>query len=111
VRVLVCGGRDFNDKHAVRRLLKAFPAGITVVQGAAPGADTLAKQCAVELRQLYESYPAEWELHGKAAGPIRNRQMLDSGVDLVVAFPGGRGTEDTIRAAKQWGVPVVRVES
>lgn len=45
--------------------------------------------------------------NGKAAGPIRNQRMLDEGKpDLVVAFPGGRGTADMVRRAKAAGVPV-----
>jgi UDP-N-acetylmuramoylalanine-D-glutamate ligase len=57
------------------------------------------------------AFPADWKTHGKAAGPKRNRQMLDDAKpDLVVAFPGGRGTDDMVNKAKSRGVPVVRVE-
>jgi len=51
---------------------------------------------------------AEWEKHGKRAGPIRNRQMLELKPDGVVAFPGDRGTRDMITAAQEAGVPVYR---
>jgi hypothetical protein len=52
-------------------------------------------------------YVAQWKKHGRAAGPIRNQRMLDKGKpDLVVAFPGGRGTADMIRRAERAGVPV-----
>jgi len=54
---------------------------------------------------------ANWRTHGKAAGPIRNQQMLDEGrPHLVVAFPGGTGTADMVRRAKAAGVPVMEVE-
>ena len=56
-------------------------------------------------------FPADWIRHGRAAGPIRNEQMLREGCpDLVVAFhddPGlGRGTADMVRRALAAGVPV-----
>lgn len=59
---------------------------------------------------LIEEYPAEWDKHGKAAGFIRNQDMLDSGVDVVVAFPGGRGTADMVRRARKAGVEVVEID-
>ena len=56
-----------------------------------------------------KEYPADWQKHGRAAGPIRNQQMLDEGKpDLVVAFDGGRGTADMIARAEKAGVRVVR---
>jgi UDP-N-acetylmuramoylalanine-D-glutamate ligase len=55
-------------------------------------------------------YPAKWDLHGKSAGPIRNQQMLDTGVDLVIAFPGGKGTAHMVSIAKKAGVKVVEID-
>ena len=55
-------------------------------------------------------FAADWATNGKAAGPIRNRKMLTEGrPDLVVAFPGGRGTADMIAQSKAAGVRVVEV--
>jgi hypothetical protein len=52
-------------------------------------------------------FSADWKTHGKSAGPMRNRQMLNDGQPTaVVAFPGGRGTADMIHAAKAVGLPV-----
>ena len=48
--------------------------------------------------------PADWTKHGKAAGPIRNQKMLDECPDLVVAFPGGKGTADMVRRAMKAGI-------
>jgi hypothetical protein len=54
-------------------------------------------------------YKAEWDKHGRAAGPIRNQQMLDDGKpDLVLAFAGGRGTDDMCRRAREAGIEVRR---
>lgn len=85
------------------------------VHGAAPGADTLAGE-AVRLRRVIlrddvteERHPADWAKHGRAAGPIRNREMLASGIDRVYAFrlPGDSpGTDHMVRIAQEAGVPV-----
>ncbi len=110
MRVLVCGGRDYDDEPAVVRALVAARATF-VIDGGAPGADTLAwkwakRHLAPDCRRTFD---AEWHKHGKGAGPMRNQQMLDEGrPDLVIAFPGGRGTADMVRRAERAGVPVQR---
>lgn len=81
----------------------------TIIEGEARGADTLAKQWAEERYLPVEKYPANWDTHGKAAGPIRNKQMLTEGKpDLVIAFlaPNSRGTANMISQAEKAGVPV-----
>lgn len=114
MRVLVCGGRDYKDRDAVLRALDRvhIDKGITLlIRGGARGADTLAEQWAESLEIDIERYPANWSKDGNAAGPIRNARMLTEGKpDLVVAFPGGRGTADMIRQAEAAGVPVWRVK-
>ena len=113
LRVLVCGGRNFNGASLVNSLLGVIHArsGIAaIVQGGASGADELARWFAERKGIPCETFPADWEVHGRAAGPIRNQRMIDEGKpDLVVAFPGGRGTEDMIRRAEKAGIPVERV--
>ena len=94
--MLVCGGRDFTDAELVWRLLnEKVGAGDTVVHGAAKGADALAAAwCKTRPDVIEEPHPAQWEKFGKAAGPLRNQEMLDSGIDYALVFPGGRGTQD-----------------
>ena len=111
MRVLVCGGRDFADRDTVFRALNALAekyGRLNVIQGGARGADRLALDWALQAPSVQLSnYPADWQRHGKAAGAIRNQQMLDEGKpDLVLAFPGGRGTADMVRRAKAAGIPV-----
>lgn len=111
LRVLVCGGRDFTDAETVRRVLDALHAseGVAcVIQGVAKGADALAAQWARDVGVFpVQTYHADWRLHGRAAGPIRNARMLAEGrPDLVLAFPGGRGTKDMTTRAQLAGVPV-----
>lgn len=57
-------------------------------------------------------FEADWHTHGRAAGPIRNRRMIEEGKpDLVVAFPGGRGTANMVNQARAAGIEVREVES
>lgn len=113
LRTIVCGGRDYDDAMAVYHALDDFDAahGIAVVaHGGAAGADDLARNWAMMGGIPVVSYPANWKAEGKAAGPKRNQRMLDEfKPDVVIAFPGGRGTADMIRRAEAHGVKVVRV--
>lgn len=110
IRVLVCGGRDYADRNAVFEALDEVAErhnGVRIIQGGATGADALAREWCVTRHESYMNFPADWKKHGRAAGPIRNRQMLDEGrPDVVFAFPGGRGTADMIRQAELVPVPV-----
>jgi hypothetical protein len=112
-RILVCGGRDYDDRDQLFRILDAAHLAnpvILLIHGAARGADTLAADWALSRGILCQAYPADWAAHGNAAGPIRNRQMLEDGKPhLVIAFAGGKGTADMIRQAEAANVPVVRV--
>jgi hypothetical protein len=112
MKVLVCGGRDFEDVPLVFRTLDAIHAETpidAIIEGGARGADRAAYLWS-RGNCLSESYPADWANLGRSAGPIRNEQMLREGnPDLVVAFPGGRGTEHMISIAERAGVPVRRV--
>ncbi|MHB1732993.1 MAG: DUF2493 domain-containing protein [Ferrimicrobium acidiphilum] len=113
MRVIVCGGRDYTDQDAIRthlKLLRAVSPDATIIHGAAPGADAWAGYIAGTLGFHVEVHPADWARHGRVAGPIRNQEMLDSGADLVIAFPGGRGTQDMINKAESAGVPVERIQ-
>ena len=107
LRLLVCGGRDWGDAAAVRRTIRELQPTV-IIHGAARGADRLADWAADSLGIPKLPFPAKWGLHGKKAGTIRNQQMLDEGKpDMVLAFPGGRGTEDMVGRAEKAGIPVV----
>lgn len=111
-RIIVCGGRDYADRARVWEVLDGLLVefgAIVVFHGGARGADALAERWTIERGVTGFASPADWTKHGRAAGPIRNRQMLDAGADLVVAFPGGSGTADMIKQARARGVPVREV--
>lgn len=115
-RVLICGGRDFRDADYAFRVLDAVASTQgsinLVMHGAARGADRIGGEWAKFRKIPVITYPADWERHGKRAGPIRNTKMLKDGEpDLVIAFPGGRGTAHMVSIAKKAGVEVVEVDA
>lgn len=111
--VIVCGGRDYSDQDAVNRALNGLHLtyGISmVITGGARGADKIAKKWAEAYNVLNKEVRAEWDKYRDAAGPIRNRRMLEeNSPDLVVAFPGGPGTANMVKQARQRGVRVMEV--
>lgn len=113
MRVLVCGGRNYDDIRKVYAVLDKLhaEAGIDcLIHGGARGADDLADRWAGSCGIHIEMYEADWENQGSFAGPMRNKRMLDEGKpDLVIAFPGGRGTADMVRKARRAGVEVVEI--
>jgi hypothetical protein len=112
MKILVCGGRDYDKHKRIASVLGLFDElDPIIIHGAAKGADTLAAKWAQWKGFKAIAFPADWEKNGKAAGPIRNQQMLDEGKpDVVVAFGGNRGTNDMVRRAKAAEIPVIEVD-
>jgi hypothetical protein len=114
-KVLVCGGRDFEDRAALYAELDRLHANRpfrAVIAGGARGADTLAVEWARSRGVAYDVYMADWKGLGRKAGPIRNQRMLVEGKpDLVVAFPGGTGTTGMVALSRSAGVEVIMVDS
>lgn len=114
MKVLVCGGRDFSDAAWLSVVLieaNKMRKINTIVHGAARGADSIAGAWAQLNSITEEQYPADWKRDGKAAGPIRNIKMLaESKPDLVIAFPGGKGTAHMVKIAREKSIPVVEAD-
>lgn len=112
MRILVCGGRDFNNRALFNKALQPYASKEnTIIHGAARGADSLANTWAYDNDCEVIAYPANWDKYGKRAGYIRNVQMLNEGKpDLVIAFPGGKGTEMMALLAESAGVSVIKVK-
>ena len=114
MRLLVCGGRNFGtssmDICKLDEALDCFHGNTPIselIHGAARGADNMAAYWAVRNQIPCRAFPADWKKHGRAAGHIRNQQMLDEGQpNMVMAFPGGRGTANMISRAEKAGIPV-----
>jgi hypothetical protein len=113
MRILVTGGRDWADVDTIRNALSIATLGlawnkVTIVQGGARGADAIAASLANVLGMNVEEYPADWKQFGRAAGPIRNQQMVDTRPDLVLAFlqEGSKGTQNCIDIARRAGLKI-----
>lgn len=110
MRILVTGSRDISERDVedVSRLLTLFVGHDFVVGDCPSGVDRLVRLYYPEC----EVHRAEWDKHDRAAGPIRNQGMVDSGADLCLAFPTktSRGTRDCMRRARAAGIPVLVME-
>ena len=81
-----------------------------MICGMARGADMMAYQWAQRHGITVHEFPADWDKHGRSAGYIRNKKMLDEGKpDLIVAFPGGKGTKMMVDLAEKAGIEVQRI--
>lgn len=119
LRVLVTGARRTTPEGAsfvARTLARICAAAIgsgqqvIIVQGEchSGGVDLAARRWAEETPGVEsEGHPADWDRHGKAAGMIRNGEMVTLDADLCVAFPakGSRGTWDCLKRAAEAGIP------
>jgi YspA, cpYpsA-related SLOG family len=106
MRVLICGDRNWDDRKMILEHLAAIPNVSLVIEGEARGADSLGRECAKELKIPVVKFPADWAKYGRAAGPIRNQQMLTEGKpELVLAFHDSittsKGTGDMVRRAEK----------
>lgn len=117
--VIVCGGRDYVDADRVfaaldlahgRRAITLLVHGACLDQkrGKLLGTDRWADEWGTEHGVQIECHPAAWECWGKAAEPMRNKQMAEAGAHGCIAFPGGSGTENMVRHATRFGIPVWR---
>lgn len=112
MKILVCGGRNFNDRPLIFQVLNNLkPRPTCIVTGDSSGADHHAEAWAHHNKDwsvTSKAYPADWARYGASAGPKRNQYMLDDNPDIarVVAFPGGRGTADMVRRAQARNIPV-----
>lgn len=111
-RVLVTGSRAWTDYLKVEKILTSLTetlgTDITLVHGKCRGLDLMAEGIAKALGWEIDPYPAKWSVYGKAAGPIRNQEMVDSGADMCIGFPfpNSDGTFDCMLKAASAGIPV-----
>ena len=104
MNIAIVGSRKNVDLGRVRAFVRTLPASVTVVSGGAIGVDRTAEDEARACGLSVISFPADWETHGKAAGMIRNKDIV-SNSECVVAFWDGQssGTENTINRAETEG--------
>lgn len=104
-RIVVAGSRDYDDYEEASSFIDDCISGIddsiVFVSGGCRGADALGERYANEHGFLTERYDAQWGKYGKAAGPIRNKEMAKK-ADMVICFWDGesRGTKSMIDFAE-----------
>ena len=131
IKIIIAGPRDFNNQSFVfsaldmvfSRLIKSPEKtnnileinnleNIEIVEGGATGIDSLAKSYAISKNFKYKEFPADWNKYGRAAGPIRNKQMAEYS-DILIAFRyvdnPSRGTENMINQAKENNLKIITV--
>ena len=106
--IIVAGNRRFNNYNFVAGALEALIADqkVTILTGGATGVDQLAHQWAGKKKLDRQVLNANWAAHNKAAGPIRNAEMVKMGTHLIAFHNGSRGTQDIINKARKKGIPV-----
>lgn len=123
MKIIVTGGRDYKDINKVYTVLNALSPDSIVVGDCPTGVDEFVRRWQLTVKEdrlasmdncwpKIEVYEADWDEYGKAAGPIRNGEMLEDNTDadFVVVFPGGNGTKDCARQAKLKNFIILRVE-
>lgn len=116
-RAIVAGGRTYDDKSTLaftmlRVLIDVNYNDLEIITGGCRGADELGKQWANEYGVRHKEFLADWDKYGRAAGPIRNEQMVKYAAEadrgILIAFPVGesRGTRNMIKLAHQYGLEV-----
>lgn len=119
MRVLVCGSRTYTEAEfdfmgtlmeGLGENYHRFGDPVTIIHGAAPGADSWANASAEAAPLPIEAYPADWDTYGKRAGYVRNVEMLNAKPDVVIAFVDkpleeSKGTAMMVDLAMKEGVP------
>lgn len=108
-KLIIAGGRDFSDYDLLRSNLDAIleklsenNINLIIICGMAKGADMCGWNWARDNNIPILEYPANWKLHGKSAGPIRNQEMAQVANGLIAFWNGiSRGTENMINTMKE----------
>lgn len=116
MRILITGSRTWSNEAVIENEIATVmyenkvgaSCYVTLVVGGARGADQIAQKYGEEAGMHIELHAADWDRYGKAAGPIRNQEMVDSGADICLAFiaPGSKGARDCADRAKKAGIEV-----
>lgn len=114
--VIITGSRDFTDTDIIKNVLEKYPNNTIIIHGDCRGADRIAGDIAIERGLTVIPMPAQWDVHGRAAGPIRNecmcklaKQLAKCGYQIMVeAFPRGNsvGTRGMIKICQEAGLEV-----
>nr|QBK87633.1 MAG: DNA recombination-mediator protein A [Marseillevirus LCMAC201] len=111
MKILIAGSRNYTNRKKIHKVISALSQDTVVVHGDCRGADKIAASVATKLQLTVECYPADWKQYGKAAGPIRNQQMLDdNNIEKAIIFheclEESKGTKDMLSRLKKKGISV-----
>lgn len=108
MKTIIAGSRTIVDINIVEKAIKDSGFDITeVVCGEARGVDSLGKKWAIHHNIPVASFPAAWDVHGRSAGFIRNREMAAYGEALIAIWDGkSKGTASMISLANKAGLTV-----
>ena len=113
MKIVVTGGRGYEDFDMVARVLDSLDPDEVYVGDCPTGVDAITLQWCQVSKVKRQRFKARWTEFGRAAGPRRNREMLNAAVEdevkILVAFPGGKGTKDCTYAATRLDMIVLRV--
>lgn len=114
MRIIIAGSRNFNNYELLKKTLDGLldkREEIEIVSGAASGADYLGELYAKENGYKLTKLLADWQKYGKAAGPIRNKQMAQYADGLVLFWDGNsRGSKNMLENAKKEGLEIKEVK-
>ncbi len=112
MRVLICGDRNWDSPDIIWTILDGLSLQdeeMVLVEGGAKGADFHALGWALDCGIKVDEFQADWNQHGRAAGPKRNQQMIETNPDIVIGFHddilNSKGTQDMLKRAEKAGVP------
>lgn len=113
MKTIIAGCRDFSDYKLLKEKVDWYRKDheITeIVSGTASGADQMGEDYAINHDIPIKEFPADWDKHGKAAGPIRNRQMAEYADCLIAVWDGeSRGTKNMIDEMNKLKKPVFMI--
>ena len=107
-KIIIAGGRDFNDYDLLEKEVSGFlktldvDSGLEIVSGGAKGVDAMGERFAQENDIAVKLFPADWSKYGRGAGPKRNKQMAEYATHLIAFWNGeSKGTKSMITLAKK----------
>lgn len=116
VKLAIVGSRNFNDYKKLEKEVDGIRSDVDVtliVSGGCKGADSLAEKYAISNNIPISIHKPDWDMYGKAAGPIRNKLIIDE-ADIVLAFPQKgvihSGTRNSISLANKAHKKVIITE-
>jgi len=115
MKVIVAGDRNWRSRNVIKDRLRKLPPETIIVQGECDGADSIARDVALEIGLEVVGFYAAWKKYDNAAGPIRNMKMLNTKPDLLIAFHDdlkkSKGTKHIVGEARKIGIKVEVINS